>query len=421
MLITLPSVVRCPDRKVRINKGEIAMNRRTWAAAALAAGSLLAVLPGQASAAQEKSALSVDDAIPPVADHIFELGHDRGFTSQRTDYQHRAITVRWSGAVPGDVQRYADAKPNGVTITIVSGAKYSRAQAEAARTKLQTSAYGRQLGIVSTSLRQDGSGIDVNVAGTFSALATDAKQVAGIEDVQINYGTQPPQGYSRPNDAAPWKGGARIRHSSGGSCTSGFAVLKGSVGKLITARHCDPAANAAVTDGAGQQIAPGGASVAGIPAVDSLMIDPSASPATTPKVYRGAWNSNTTSTVKNYASNWPGDPVCNSSSSTGEHCGEVYDDSQNISFGGVTVNVIQVKATSGIMGGQGDSGGPMFKKLSNGVQARGILLGPDTDYAQTTSCGTTASDAQGIYCSRYINYVPISTILNAWGVSLEVG
>jgi hypothetical protein len=398
------------------------MNRRTWAAAALAAGSLLAVLPGHATAAQRGSSLPTDDAIPPVADRVYELGHDRGFTSQRTDYQRRAITVRWSGAVPQDVQRYADSKPNGVTVTIVPGAKYSRAQAEAARTKLQTSAYGRELGIVSTSLRQDGSGIDVNVASTQSTFAaTEAKQVAGIEDVQINYGAQAPQGYSRPNDGAPWKGGARIRHSSGGSCTSGFAVLKGSTGKLITARHCDPGANAAVTDGAGQQIAPGGTSVAGIPAVDSLMIDPSASPATTPKIYRGAWNSNTTSTVKNYASNWPGDPVCNSSSSTGEHCGEVYDDSQNISFGGVTVNVIQVKATSGIMGGQGDSGGPMFKKLSNGVQARGILLGPDTDYAQTTSCGTTDPGVGQIYCSRYINYVPISTILNAWGVSLEVG
>ncbi|WP_143467198.1 hypothetical protein [Lentzea kentuckyensis] len=393
------------------------MNRRTWAAAALAAGSLLAVLPGTATAA-----LSTDDAIPPVADRVYELGHDRGFTSQRTDYQHRAITVRWSGAVPQDVQQYADSKPNGVTVTIVPGAKYSRAQAEAARTKLQNSAYGRQLGIVSTSLRQDGSGVDVNVATTQSTFAaTEAKQVAGIDDVQINYGAQAPQGYSRPNDAAPWKGGARIVHGGSGACTSGFAVLKGSTGKLITARHCDPGANAAVTDGAGQQIAPGGASVAGIPAVDSLMIDPSASPATTPKVYRGAWNSNTTSTVKNYASNWPGDPVCNSSSSTGEHCGEVYDDSQNISFGGVTVNVIQVKATSGIMGGQGDSGGPMFKKLSNGVQARGILLGPDTDFGQTTSCGTTDPEVGQIYCSRYINYVPISTILNAWGVSLEVG
>ncbi|NKE62807.1 hypothetical protein FXN61_41235 [Lentzea sp. PSKA42] len=395
------------------------MNRQRWAAAALAAGSLLALLPGQASAAPR---LSVDDAIPPVADRLYELGASRGFTSQRTDYQHRSITVRWSGDVPQDVRSYADSKPNGVTITIVPGAKYSRAEADAARTRLQTSEYGRQLGIVSTSLRQDGSGIDVGVASTFSAFAADeAKQVAGIEDVHINYGTNAPEGYSRPNDAAPWKGGARIRHAGRGSCTSGFAVLRGSVGKLITARHCDPGANAAVTDGAGQQIAPGDASVAGIAAVDSLMIDPSASPATTPKIYRGAWSSNTTSTVKNWASNWPGDPVCNSSSSTGEHCGEVYDDSQNISFGGVTVNVIQVKATSGIMGGQGDSGGPMFKKLSNGVQARGILLGPDTDYAQTTSCGTTAPDAQGIYCSRYINYVPISTILNAWGVSLEVG
>jgi hypothetical protein len=63
----------------------------------------------------------------------------------------------------------------------------------------------------------------------------------------------------------------------------------------------------------------------------------------------------------------------------------------------------------------------MFKKLSNGVQARGILLGPDTAYGQTTACGSVAPDAVGIVCSRYINYVPISTILNTWGASLEVG
>jgi len=80
------------------------------------------------------------------------------------------------------------------------------------------------------------------------------------------------------------------------------------------------------------------------------------------------------------------------------------------------VNVIQVKGTGSYMGGAGDSGGPMFKKLSNGVQARGILLGPDPDYPESYSCPGVASR-----CSRYINYVPISTILNTWGVSLETG
>ncbi|GGT26032.1 hypothetical protein GCM10014713_18860 [Streptomyces purpureus] len=43
------------------------------------------------------------------------------------------------------------------------------------------------------------------------------------------------------------------------------------------------------------------------------------------------------------------------------------------------VGVIQVAAPAGqIMGGQGDSGGPMFKKVTGGVQARGILISADT-------------------------------------------
>lgn len=71
--------------------------------------------------------------------------------------------------------------------------------------------------------------------------------------------------------------------------------------------------------------------------------------------------------------------------------------------------------------GQGDSGGPMFKIVTGGVQARGILLGPDPDYAETYSCGATDPEVGRIRCSRYIDYVPISTILNTWGVALEVG
>ena len=273
----------------------------------------------------------------------------------------------------------------------------------------------------------NGSGLDLGITLSTplsTTLLNTVKQIAGLDDISIDLGLTESIGYaSRTNDASPWKGGARIRHTYSGGysiCSSGFAVLSGSSGRLLTARHCDTSADRPVKDGAGTQIAPGGSSVSGKAAIDSLLIDPSASPATTPKVYYGGYAS--TYTVKNWYSNWVGDPVCSSGASTGAHCGTVYDDGQVITFNGTSVNVIQVKAASGsIIGGQGDSGGPMYQQVTGGVQARGILLGPDTAYAQTTSCGSVNPDVSPVNCSRYINYVPISTILNSWGVSLEVG
>ena len=369
------------------------------------------------------AASSVDDVIPPVAERIFQLGDGRGFAGQRTDYANRGITVHWSGKVPDDVRRYVDAKPYGVDVKLVTGAKYSRAQGNAARARLLADPIARQLEVVSASVPSDGSGLVISVTGTAmqTASAVDsAKSVAGIDDLQIRYGVRPAEGYAtRTNDAAPWRGGSRINTVLGG-CTTGFAVLYNGGGRLLSARHCDPSGNGAIRDGAGQVIAAGGASVAERAGIDSLLIDPSASPATTPRIYRGGYASSTYSTVKNWYSNWVGDPVCSSGASTGEHCGTVYDDNDTAIVDGVHVNVIQVSAGT-IMGGQGDSGGAMFKKLSNGVQARGILLGRDPDYGDTASCGTVNPDAAPIRCSRYINYVPISTILNTWGVTLEVG
>lgn len=75
-----------------------------------------------------------------------------------------------------------------------------------------------------------------------------------------------------------------------------------------------------MTDGGGTTIATGsGVSVK--PAIDSMSIDPSASPATTPKIYTGVWNSSTKATVKNWATNWTGQSVCAGGATTGTHCG----------------------------------------------------------------------------------------------------
>ena len=388
-------------------------------------------IEGQAAPGPLPAGLTEDspaeDAIPPVAERLFELGADTGFVSQHTDYEARAIAVVWQGEAPPAVQEYAQARPFGVTITLTSGAKYSRSQGDRARAHLLEDPIAREVGIVSASVNADGSGITLGITReriTDDALALLA-QAAGLDerDITVNVGVPEVGGYaSRQNDSSPWKGGITTIHVGSSYCSSGFAVLSGSAGRLLGARHCDPGANAAVTDGAGQTIASGGSSVSGLASVDSLLIDPSASPATTPKVYTGSYSSSTTATVKSWYSNWPGDPVCASGAARGTHCGSVYDDNDTYYIGGTYVGVIQASAPSGsIMAGHGDSGGPVYKTVTGGVQARGIVLGPDPDYSETYSCGSVAPWAAGTSCSRYLNYVPISTILNSWGVSLEVG
>ncbi|MFF1511624.1 hypothetical protein [Streptomyces sp. NPDC058326] len=371
-----------------------------------------------------------DDVIPVVAERLHELGAARGFTRQETDYPGRAITVLWKGTPPADVTAYAASRPYGVTVTIRTGAKYSRAEAEAARTRLLNHPAGARLGITWSELNADGSGVTVGVAARTRAAVDPLpalRDAARIPDVALRLGVEPIKGdalFSRGNDAPPWKGGIRTTNTDG-LCSTGFAVLAGSTGKLLSASHCDYPGNLAVRDGAGQTIAPGGSSVATIHGIDSMLIDPSDSPATTPKIFRGSHTTTSTSLVKSWYSNWPGDPVCSSGASTGEHCGTVYDDSDVYvdDYTGARIGVIQVAAPSGqIMGGQGDSGGPMFKKVTGGVQARGILISADiTAGSMTQSCGSVAPDANGIWCSRWVNYVPISTILNTWGVSLETG
>ncbi len=104
-----------------------------------------------------------EDAIPVVAEHVWELGKNAGFVSQRTDYEARAIAVTWKGEVPADVTEYAESRPYGVTITITSGAKYSRAQGNGARDRLLADPIAQEVGWVSASVNADGSGLTLGV------------------------------------------------------------------------------------------------------------------------------------------------------------------------------------------------------------------------------------------------------------------
>lgn len=290
-----------------------------------------------------------------------------------------------------------------------------------ASTKLNTSStWVERLGLVETSVRPDGSGLTVRVAETTPGqdLKNELEGYLGLADGLFFEGNTDKMilQASRNADAAPWTAGQRIS-TSNGQCTSGFNVLFGSIGYISTAHHCDPSADLAVYSGEGTQIAPGGSSVSAIASIDSQMIDPTASPATGPYIYVGAWNSSTKFVVNSWAANNVGDLVCLSGATSGSRCGTIIDDAVQSPFGLPGNFYIKARSNSGWLSAGGDSGGAWYTGYGSGSQARGIHLGGAT----FVPCGDVAPDVSNPECTEYSYYIPISVVLNTWGAKLEVG
>lgn len=122
--------------------------------------------------------------------------------------------------------------------------------------------------------------------------------------------------------------------------------------------------------------------------------------------------------MKNWSSNSYGDRVCLSGATSGLRCGTIVDDATTAP--GLSGNFyIRTKADSGWMSAGGDSGGPWYTGASGGNQARGIHYGGET----AVSCGAIAPDVSPSWgtCTQFSWYVPISVVLNTWGLALEVG
>lgn len=371
--------------------------------------------------AEDASGTSAADRLSIVADTVHALGRDDGFAGQEIDIEDRSITVYWKGGLPPAVEEYGEyAGSLGITVTIESGAVLTREEALAAAEKITRNAeLVARAGVTSVSYRANGGGrLIVGLSGEepSQAIREEIEEATGLNSSRLRYQTS--QGSlvnlaTRANDSSPWKGGIRTLHG-GSACSTAFAALSGSSGRLLSANHCG--ADKAASDGNGTRIATASA-IAGKASIDSMSIDPSASPATTPRVYVGAWNSSTTKTVKNWGSNWVGNTVCAGGATTGSRCGKVIDDA--IKYPGLSGDwYVRARATSGAMAGGGDSGGPVYANVSGGVQARGVILGGFN--ATATSCGSKNPDVTTT-CFRDIAYAPISVVLNSWGYSLEVG
>ena len=379
-----------------------------------------------------------DNAIPTdsvgilgsIADQVYELGADQGFVDAAINVDNNALVIYWSGAPSQYLRDQIEKLSTGVTLSIEETNMPSRLHLKKSSEEIikLSESNGWEIQTIAPFVKRGSTVITVGPRSSINE--SDVREIQGllevgsIDIVRSKFEMDELLLSGRLSDTSPFKAGARTIQG-GEACSSGFSVLSGGSGRLLSSRHCDTTSNLAIYNGNGTaQIASGGASVSGMASLDSQLIDPSDSPATLPRVYIGSWSSSTYSVVKNWASNWVGDSVCLSGATSGTGCGTVSDDSVTWNYGGYAINTILVEGPSGdILASSGDSGGPVYRKLSAGVQARGVISSLWNGGFVSQNCSTYAinPDVNNVICSRFVLYVPISTVLNAWGVALHVG
>ena len=202
---------------------------------------------------------------------------------------------------------------------------------------------------------------------------------------------------SRNSDSPPFWGGAHWQ-APNHDCTTGFAWNVGSgVSGMVTAAHCISSGGSASypnypnagsvqsgseenwSDSTGTQYLTGQTVYRG----DVALIRYSSSYTSSAYIFSGAPGSSTYSGVYAMASRWSqvGDAVCVNGKTTGEWCGMVTGTGVNIWYliNGVNVwarHVVDATAVGNTCPAQGDSGGPAYRKRTDGkVYAVGILSG----------------------------------------------
>jgi len=237
---------------------------------------------------------------------------------------------------------------------------------------------------------------------------------------------------SRSNDSDPWFGGGMIIHPGAPDevCSTGFSVLAGSAGRMLSAGHCirDGGSDSGTPhptwdwrDGTGSDsfsTATAQYSAGGL--LDSLLLDPVGG--TAGQVHGGPWNATSSSTsryhlsVNNADSNMIGQKVCTSGANSGEHCGlEIYDSRHVDCSLGICHRWLAYSPGGGVAIAPGDSGGPVYKQLANDdrVEARGIMkAGYDL-----RSCGSVRYS--GGSCASTVLFIGINDILDFWNVQIE--
>jgi hypothetical protein len=374
--------------------------------------------------------LKLEETLDSIASLVESLPDTSGLAEMEINLPSPTLTVRWKGDLPSDFAGVESAAVDaGVDLRIVP-AKYSQQEILSAGRLLRSTLYGLESRptLIHGTRTRDGLFVGVSdEAAKLQSLSELAKLYEDLTSMPVEVEVVGAMvGASRQNDASPWSGGSGMKNSATSSyCSTGFAVLSGSAGRLLSAAHCDLSGNAKWSNGVGSvQLTNGDASVQ-VRQHDweSLLIDPTNG--TQGKVHGGPWYANSADphykmSVAASSATVVGNSVCTSGANSGEHCGLTVTDSQALFGCPVTgfdcYGSVATSSNQDIAIAQGDSGGPVYGYNADGrVRAKGIISGFASGW--TVSCPSLA--VPGVLCADQFFYVGINPLLTFWGVSLE--
>jgi hypothetical protein len=321
------------------------------------------------------------------------------------------LNVWWKGTMPPTLGQLIQ-KTVPEVVLVVWSAPYERNEL----LKAIETHRGEMQGVDLAFPKQDGSGIVVtHPPGT----RVDSDEIAKLTGVPVTVVEDDP-GVDlvggRQADVAPHNGGAMMVRPQK-ICSTGFTVLAGNEGRLLSAAHCDTTGNQSWDNGEGQELTPGGGAVSVALSVDSMLINPNGG--TSGFIYVDGYNSSTRRAVAGTLTNNEGELVATGGANSGEHNGLVIiNDAYPGTCNGYACTLIVAEADPGDTAAvEGDSGGPVYHTRSDGrVDAKGIILQGAQQLAQS-NCAP--EKYPGNACYNRVRYQPIRPLLSVWNVSIE--
>lgn len=431
---------------MRIRRSSVQLTALMGAAVAVATLAAVAS-PVEADPSASASTLTTQDktVLPPQAQVQAAMRFVHSQSNQHgkhvyasTDWDDNRIVIAADSEVRADLSGYDGTDIEGLRVDVIP-AVVTPLEFEAAMHAIDKETFPNSDRVGSFGLPIDTSTVDVNIIGLDdlspaeqTSLTADLERISD-QPVRLKpYHEGVP--LRRGNFADPWEGGGQLLHNVTGTsyvpCSTGFAVLDGIYGRILTARHCDGSGsgtNWVWTNWAETETFNNASGVQlGATALDTMLIDPIGG--TEGTVFGGAWNQAPGTArykldVNGAASVSIGDQVCTSGAMSGEHfsngCLIRVDDPDHVTCQATAsgichrwwgYNII----LNGVAGAVGDSGGPVYENLGNDrVGARGIIWnGEDqVDCVNTRVSNTT--------CYTRVRWAGINDVLQSWDVDIE--
>ena len=355
-----------------------------------------------------------------------ELAEDPRFNVVEISEDRTEVTVWWHGDESKQLSALIGGAPAELVRTNIAQTVHLPGDLKAAAQKIMSD--GADLGVVSVSTPKDGSSLKVSVSPLQNKQsANDSADIQSLTALPVvieeSSGFVPAN--TRQNDKGYHLGGASIHsYSTGGGCSSGFSVKRGSEQGSMFAAHCGGVGEYWVTydsfwDTAWYNY---GTTDQRVTAYDGAIMKSNFSQAY-------MWTQGPTSTVycaiKGQYTAPLGAEICYSGSQSGVVCGNIVQE-RNIpySLGGDLSNVtgLRTEQSSGQpAAGNGDSGGPGYVILNvSGSSARyAATIISGIPYDSGTNC-TGNPGGGGRFCSATVVSTDVAAIAAASGWSIQV-